>query len=455
MVEYPRRGCGLIRTGRENPAPWAAPQYRRFPWWQDAFLADWFETRLRRAEALGMDDVGTGPRGSDILDDEAYAGTEEAAPRSPVVNLAGAPAAAVSVAAPVPRSAMAVGAAQGATKAERVAEVAAGVDGHQEAPEALRAPGDNMPRPAGIASPWFDRETGKWVAWLAWNKGVRRIGVYAMKEDAANKAEAILEEMREKEWPDITLTIKGNRDRHGIHFDESRKQFRGFAVYDGNLTMTQWRDTYLAAYRESAEIRKAHLQDYTIEDYGIPTIETLRNNPKGTRALPYGRWSARVVWDRKTHHLGTYDTAEAAQKAHDDTLLEIVKRGWPSKTSEGNGVHKVGDQHYVGYRLEKNKLHETFALPTPERAREALAKVAGVKPPGARDLPAGVYESGIKYMAKIQVGGKQKYLGTFATWGEAEKAVAEARTAKPDRPVEKTSAKPAKTRRYTPWHYKK
>ena len=381
----------LVRHGRSRDDAYGR-QLRGLAWWRPEFLTDWMEIRLRRAEALGRTTMGTGPAGSDFLDDDMFAGAEEAVARSPVTPLPDAPPPVAVRPSPAPRP-----------------------------------PADTPPPPCIACAAWSD-EAQAWGSWAFWNRARRRLGVgFASEAEAEAVAKNAMLTMLRDQWPESTLTTAGKRDVHGIHYDGGTGTFRGYLMIDGELIRSDAHKTYTSAFRDVVSIRARLLRTYVPEDYKALTQGALTATPRGTRRTSGGRWEGRLKWDGGTRYLGTFSTREEAQKAHDDTLLGIVRRGWPSKTSEGGGVHKVGDKQYVRYHMIKTELLETFPASTPEAAIEAMDKILKKRkesnPPWARNLPKGVYESGNKFTAKAVIRGEQTYLGTFTTVAEAQEAI--------------------------------
>ena len=376
----------LIRETRARPPGGSATPEG----WSEAMLTDWFERRLRRSEAIrgAWTPVHTGPEGADDLDSDIYAGVEDVSPPAPVH--------------PAWSSRF-----NGTT--------------------AVRPPAD-LPKPPVLVDVTQDIGTGLYVAWAYWGGIIRRIGAAPDESGAQCIADRLKGVVIDQNWPGSTKTIAGLRDRHGVHHDEG--QFRGYAIVDGHALRTEAYDTYTLAFRELQVMKRRILSEYAPENYAPSTKEILESRPaKGVRKLSGGKYEARVKWDRKTVYLGLYTTEAEARKSHDDVVLELTKRGWPSSTSEGDGVHKVGDKHYVCYRLLRTELLETFPMPTVESAKSAMVAILK-KRDGSKEkrkLPPGVYASGDNFAAKVVVEGERKYLGSFTTIDAAQSAIANAK----------------------------
>ena len=107
----------------------------------------------------------------------------------------------------------------------------------------------------------------------------------------------------------------------------------------------------------------------------------------GVIKVLYGRYRASITMDGKTKHLGSYDTAKQAAKAHDKEAIKLRRPfytlNYPKKAP-------------VGYTPIQKALPSTNTV-------------------GYR----GVSKNGKKFKASIEVGGKRKHLGTYETTKEA------------------------------------
>ena len=108
---------------------------------------------------------------------------------------------------------------------------------------------------------------------------------------------------------------------------------------------------------------------------------------KGVSKTKSGRYKAYINIGGKQHYPGTFDTPKEAAQAYDRAAIQAGRA-----TSKLNFL----DQVPKNYQPKKKKLKSTNTT-------------------GFR----GVYKNGNRFQARIYIGGKQQYIGTFGTAKEA------------------------------------
>lgn len=109
-----------------------------------------------------------------------------------------------------------------------------------------------------------------------------------------------------------------------------------------------------------------------------------------------GKWQARVKFERKIYHLGLYDNEMDA--AHAYNLFAVEKFG--------------------EYAL-LNPIPEGWVITTKNISKHDIQKSMGKRIVGASSQYKGVSKKGDKWIARIKLEGKLKYIGTYKTEKEA------------------------------------
>ena len=127
-------------------------------------------------------------------------------------------------------------------------------------------------------------------------------------------------------------------------------------------------------------------------------VSSKRDLPTGVRKTPSGNFVSRIKWGGKDRHIDTFDTPEQASAAY-----LSVKKDLDNARILWLGADEV------------NPIFDAAKL-------KAVEVVVGYVPE-KRDLPKGVYKkSSGKFEARIQWGGKQRYIGIFETPKQASTA---------------------------------
>jgi hypothetical protein len=139
------------------------------------------------------------------------------------------------------------------------------------------------------------------------------------------------------------------------------------------------------------------------------------------------RWTAKICYDNKEHHLGTFDTKQEAALAYDRKARQFAN----VKLLNYDESIKAAEKAAVQAQAEHILVHDMCAGPKQPKPRPASGFY-------------GVSASGKNYQAKIRYDNKQHHLGCFDTKQEAALAYdREARQCRKDRPLNYESIKAA------------
>ena len=125
-----------------------------------------------------------------------------------------------------------------------------------------------------------------------------------------------------------------------------------------------------------------------------------RDLPTGVYKTSSGKRFVSVIrWGSRTHHIGCFDTPEQASAAY----LSVKKDLFEGANLPAVGADKANDLFYAARKRAAKEVGGVF-IPRTKRAKTT----------SDRDLPTGVQKtpSG-KIHARIQWGGKSRYIGTF------------------------------------------
>jgi hypothetical protein len=134
-----------------------------------------------------------------------------------------------------------------------------------------------------------------------------------------------------------------------------------------------------------------------------PKATPERDLPKGVQKLKSGKFQAKIYWEGKERHIGTFGTVEQADAAYISARKDL---------DDAKSSRLSADEMIARFDAAQKKAVEAVGGDMPKRQRPRENRV----PTGVRETPSGEFEAIIRWV------GKHWYVGIFDTVERASAA---------------------------------